>query len=163
GQYLSVLQGRKVPYRAGRCWDGPGEAADYRGSVWLKILHRCRAQGIDPVLYVRWHLHVNTLAGARPPEPNQLLGGKLVAAFRARDPALERRAVEIEWSTDRTCARREINYLHELCGMSEKGAHRLALSDESTDLSPLFRFCNALRLLDWGEAFRDIAQRYAVE
>src|SRR5262249_30887031 len=91
-QYLSVLQGRKVPYRAGRCGDGAGEAADYRGSVWLKILHRCLARGIDPVLYVRWHLHVNTLVGARPPEPNQLLGDKLVAAFLARDPALERRA-----------------------------------------------------------------------
>jgi hypothetical protein len=53
--------------------------------------------------------------------------------------------------------------LHARCGMSEMGAHRLVLSDESTDLSPLFRFCIARRFLDRGEAFRDIAQRYAVE
>lgn len=163
GQYLSILEGRKVPYRAGRCWDGAGEAGDYRGSVWLKILHLCRAKGIDPVLYIRWHLHVNTLLAARPPEPNQLLGGKLVAAFLARDPALERRAVEIEWNTDLTCARREINYLQERCRLSEKGAHRLVLFHEGYDFSPLFRFCLALGLLDWGEAFRDIAERYVVE
>lgn len=149
----SLQRGVAHDYRPTRKEDeGHHERADGKAKdvppVWLTLARGFLRHGLDPEDYV-FAAFERALKLKKAPEARQLLAPTYLAAYaEERRRSVDAREVEIFLNTEKAIARRQIGYLQSYCGMSVTGSHHFVLTDESLELSALFRYCVACHLLE---------------
>lgn len=166
-EYESLLAGRPVRYKLPRYYDRSGDllvdddesAVVQRGrqSEWDRLVKFLVENRVDPELYVRISFEPEQLKLERPPEPFQLRSAERLHAYlEARDSMGDVIAAALE--SQRTLATTEICYLINGGRTNVSQATLTVLSDESLELSPLFRYCLARSMV--GVKFQRLAREY---
>ncbi len=162
----SVLESRRLggafAYHVPARYDGLPESADADGRrrkpvapVWPRLAARFAELRLPPALYMRT-VFAQVPLGGHAPEPPQLLSQGYLAAWSKARQALEpgvRRALVSEIDL----ARVQIAAIAGGGVKTEREAAACVLLNEHLALSPLFRYCLALRI--GGPWFRRLARR----
>lgn len=151
--YESMVNGREIHWTVPKLYDGKpdlkiedadeGEGVVEKGSqnTWLDLARKFLAKKIDPEPYIRESFDKMVLG--KPPEPRQLLSEAAIEHWEKMKDKLEGE-VETALTIQTRLAYSGITYLRP--AHTENQAYTLVLRDEDLDLSPLFRYCLAVRL-----------------
>lgn len=164
--YESLLSGKQIEYRAPASYDGKSalyvegeddaKVENSKKSIWRTLADFFSANKIDPRLYIRVQFEPSQLGLRRAPEPTQLMTPECIHVYHQ---ALARigPTVELALLTQRAVASAAIVNNEEL-GCDRDQAVITVITNDSIELSPLFRYC-----LAWSmgtDKFRKLARLY---
>lgn len=151
-RWESLRAGKDVKYVMPSRYDGlpaktvEGEyVAEKRlKSVWLTLARWFSEREIDPETYINLQFDMLTTEDTYAPEPLQLMSPKYQARWRTCKHKIGER-LRVQLVVQKRQAEREFAYLR-ATGCSPKKAWANALVTDGLALSPLFRYCLAVRL-----------------
>ena len=164
-EHETACTGKQSHYLPGPHWDGGVNRKGHkRSNIWKRVAVFCIKHGLDHFSYLH-QVFVNP-PSRRAPQPNQLLSERMLNEYRSdtcEDGQQERadyirRAFEAERIRlqDRLDDWADIvEYCEGKQEYTEREIQRSILSDDNLGLTPLLRFCLAIR-----EKHDDIAEYY---
>lgn len=164
-----LQRGTDYEYRPSRLYDKGAPAHDLDGkphkavpSIWLSLARRFIVLELDPADYIH-RLFEKKLVRGRAPEPAALLNREFLDYYRSESchgDELE----ECRLSLLVQCRTAASNIAYwQSARMGFEQSHSTVLCDEALELSALFRFCLACKLMERGALFADIARQYEGE
>lgn len=135
-------------------WDGlPDAAGNAQPAVWPLIVRHAARHRLDPALLVE--AAFGEAEGMQPPPPYALLrNSSAAAAERHREREQRTRVIERQFYSDQASA--YFTTLQSRYEQDDEGTWRLLILSSPPNLSPLFRYCLAVRA-----GFDDLAAEYA--
>lgn len=164
----AVRHGCPVQYRPPKRYDGKPavylESTDHVvtpavPSAWVKAARIFLRDKIDPAMFIAGLFGYLDLE-AIPPEPPHLVSPRNLKKW----PLIRERqsgVIRLALATEKSIALCEFLPQKNILGKDTVAAYESVLLNEGLALSPLFRYCQALKI--GGKSMRDIAERYQAE
>jgi hypothetical protein len=162
--YETIINRKESRYEPGVYWDGGETSKGHRrSSIWKRIAKFCLRNKVDHFDYVQ---HIFTSPAAyRAPQPNQLLGDNYLRSFQKACCGVGNRSrlrhirEAYEWQLSRLQEKiydwEDVVEHDTERTYSAASIQRAILGDNELGLTPLFRFCLAMK-----QGLEDVADYY---